>query len=45
VTYGVELSGRAGDYAAAVRELPSLRAWLDAAEAETEVIEAYEVGT
>jgi glutathione S-transferase len=44
VTYGVEFSGTAADYMEAMLALPSLRAWLDAAAAETEVIEAYESG-
>lgn len=43
-TYGVEFSGAAGAYMQAVLALPSMRAWLAAAAAESDVIEAYEVG-
>jgi glutathione S-transferase len=44
VTYDVECSGAGADYMEAMLALPNLRAWLDAAEVETEVLEAYETG-
>jgi len=44
-TYGVELTGAARDYAAAVQALPSLREWVEAARAESEVITNSERGT
>ena len=44
-TYGIELSGVARDYSAAVQALPSLREWAEAARAESEVIPTSERGT
>jgi glutathione S-transferase len=44
-TYGIELAGAARDYSAAVQALPSLREWVAAARAESEVISASEHGT
>jgi glutathione S-transferase len=44
-TYGIELTGAARDYAAAVQALPSLQDWIQAARAETEVIANSERGT
>jgi len=44
-TYGVELTGAARDYAAAVQALASLQDWIQAARAESEVIGTSERGT
>lgn len=44
VTYGVACPGEAASYMEAVLARPSLQAWLEAGEAETEVIDLYEVG-
>ena len=44
-TYGIELTGAARDYSAAVQALPSLRAWIEDARAETEVVPSSERGT
>jgi glutathione S-transferase len=44
-TYGVELTGAARDYSAAVQALPSLHEWVDAARAENEVVPSSERGT
>ena len=44
-TYGVELTGAARDYSAAVQALPALREWVEAARAETEVVASSERGT
>ena len=41
-TYGVVLEGAARDYAAAVRALPAMQAWVADAVAETERIEMFE---
>ena len=41
-TYGVALEGAARDYAAAVRALPAMQAWVADAVAETERIEMFE---
>lgn len=41
-TYGVETTGPAGDYARAILQTPALRAWIEAAHAETEVVDRYE---
>ena len=41
-TYGVALTGAAGDYAEAVLALPALQAWVADAVAETERIEKFE---
>ena len=43
-TYGVEVSGRARDYYDAVLAMDHVRAWVDAAIAEKEVIKDYEQG-
>ena len=42
VTYGVELPAAAADYAAAVRALPCVRAWVEQALAEREFVEEDE---
>jgi len=44
-TYGIELTGAAREYAAAVQALPSLQDWIQAARAESEVITNSERGT
>jgi len=44
-TYGIEPTGAARDYAAAVQALPSLAEWIAAARAEREVIPEAERGT
>lgn len=44
-TYGVELTGAARDYSAAVQALPALHEWIDGARAESEVVLSSERGT
>ncbi len=43
-TYGVPLEGAARAWAAAVLDLPAMRAWSEAARRETWVVEADEAG-
>lgn len=44
VTYGVDLDGAAGEYAATLLAHPSFEAWQRAAEAETEIVAEDEAG-
>ena len=44
-TYGIELTGAARDYAAAVQALPALREWVLAARDERETLARFERGT
>ncbi len=44
-TYGVELTGAARDYSAAVLALPALREWVEAARSESEIVPSSERGT
>ena len=44
-TYGIDLSGPVARWAKAVLSNPDIEDWVDLAEAETEIVEADEVGT
>lgn len=44
LTYGIAVEGEAARYMQSMLARPSVRDWLAAAEAESEVMEAYEVG-
>jgi len=44
VTYGISLSGPAGEYIRRVQQHPSVQEWIAAARREKEVLEASEVG-
>jgi glutathione S-transferase len=41
-SYGIEVGAMEAEYMETMRSLPSLQAWISAARAETEIIEAYE---
>jgi glutathione S-transferase len=44
-TYGIPLAGAAREFADAILALPALREWVEAARAESEVLEKFERGT